>query len=68
KVKRETAYGEIKIEWRVENEQAFLQISVPPNTSATLRIDEMNWQAEHNMERDLGSGDYKFTFCKNILE
>ncbi|HDR8061135.1 TPA: alfa-L-rhamnosidase, partial [Bacillus cereus] len=68
RVKRETAYGEIKVEWRVENEQAFLQIFVPPNTSATLRIDETHWKAEHNIERDLGSGDYKFTFCKNIKE
>ncbi|MED0874650.1 family 78 glycoside hydrolase catalytic domain [Bacillus mobilis] len=66
KVKRETAYGEIKIEWRVEKEQAFLQTSVPPNTRATLRIDETIWQAEHDIERDLESGDYKFTFCKNI--
>jgi alpha-L-rhamnosidase len=68
KVKRETAYGEIKIEWRIEKEQAFLHISVPPNTSATLRIDETNWKAEHDVGRDLGSGDYKFTFCKNILK
>lgn len=68
KVKRETAYGEIKIEWRVENEQVFLQISVPANTSATLQIDETNWKSEHNIERDLGSGDYTFTFCKNILQ
>lgn len=64
RVKRETAYGEIKIEWRVENEQAFLKISVPPNTSTTLRIDETNWKAEHNIEKDVGSGDYKFTFVK----
>ncbi|TKI81878.1 alfa-L-rhamnosidase, partial [Bacillus wiedmannii] len=62
KVKRETAYGEIKIEWRVEKEQAFLHISVPTNTSATLRIDETNWKTEHDVGRDLGSGDYKFTF------
>ncbi|HDR7242911.1 TPA: family 78 glycoside hydrolase catalytic domain [Bacillus mobilis] len=68
KVKREIAYGEIKIEWRVENEQVFLQISVPANTSATLQIDETNWKSEHNIERDLGSGDYTFTFCKNILQ
>jgi len=68
KVKRETAYGEIKIEWRVEKEQAFLYISVPPNTSATLRIDETNWKAEHDVGRHLGSGNYKFTFCKNILK
>ncbi|MFA2603693.1 family 78 glycoside hydrolase catalytic domain [Bacillus cereus] len=68
KVKRETAYGEIKIEWRLEMERASLHVYVPPNTSATLRIDEMNWKAEHNIERDLGSGDYKFTFCKNIKQ
>ncbi|PGW52426.1 alpha-L-rhamnosidase [Bacillus thuringiensis] len=64
KVKRETAYGEIKIEWRVEKEQAFLHVSVPPNANATLRIDDTNWKAEHNLEKDFGSGDYKFTFCK----
>lgn len=64
KVKRETTYGEIKIEWRVEKEQAFLHVSVPPNANATLRIDDTNWKAEHNLEKDFGSGDYKFTFCK----
>ncbi|MBG9713937.1 alpha-L-rhamnosidase [Bacillus cereus] len=64
KVKRETAYGEIKIEGRVEKEQAFLHVSVPPNANATLRIDDTNWKAEHNLEKDFGSGDYKFTFCK----
>lgn len=68
KVKRETAYGEIMIQWCVEKEQAFLHVSVPPNTSATLRMDETSWKSEHNIERDLGSGDYKFTFCKNILK
>lgn len=66
KVRRETAYGEIKIEWRVEDEQAILNVSVPTNTTATLRIGENQWRPLHTLEEKLGSGDYEFRFCKNI--
>ncbi|MGE6588355.1 family 78 glycoside hydrolase catalytic domain [Bacillus mycoides] len=67
-IKRETAYGEIKIDWRVEHEQAILNISVPANTTATLRIQEAEWETRDRVEKELGSGDYEFTFCKKINE
>ncbi|MGE6598093.1 family 78 glycoside hydrolase catalytic domain [Bacillus proteolyticus] len=67
-IKRETAYGEIKIDWRVEHEQAILNVSVPANTTATLRIQEAEWETRDRIEKELGSGDYEFTFCKKINE
>lgn len=65
-IKRETAYGEIKIDWRVEHGQAVLNVDVPTNTSATLRIVEDDWKASDMPEMKLGSGAYEFRFCKNI--
>ncbi|HHL3304661.1 TPA: alpha-L-rhamnosidase C-terminal domain-containing protein, partial [Bacillus cereus] len=65
-IKRETAYGEIKIDWRVEHRQAVLNVDVPTNTSATLRIVEDDWSAIDMPEMKLGSGAYEFRFCKNI--
>ncbi|MCE7036665.1 alpha-L-rhamnosidase [Bacillus cereus] len=66
RVKRETAYGEIKIDWRVEHGQAVLNVDVPTNTSATLRIVEDDWRSSDIPEMKLGSGAYEFRFCKNI--
>lgn len=63
---RETAYGEILIEWRLDNDTAVLKVNVPVNTTATLRIDSRQWIAAEQYEATLGSGMHQLEY-RNIV-
>ena len=62
RVKRETAYGEIAIEWKLEDGMVELTVSIPANTTATLRIDNQLWEPVEDYETTLGSGTYRLQY------
>lgn len=62
RVKRETAYGEIAIAWKLEHDIAELTVSIPANTNATLRIDDQMWKPVESYGTTLGSGTYRLQY------
>jgi len=62
RVKRETAYGEIVIEWKLEDGMVELTVSIPANTTATLRIDNQIWEPVEEYETTLGSGTHRLQY------
>jgi alpha-L-rhamnosidase len=54
KVKQETPYGEASIHWTLANGKATVDVTVPPNTTAEIKLPGL-------MEQEIGSGTYSFT-------
>lgn len=67
RVKRETAYGEIAIGWKLEDGMAELTVSIPANTTATLRIDNQLWEPVEDYEATLGSGTHRLQY-RQVVE
>lgn len=61
-MKQETAYGEIAIEWKLEDGMVELMVSIPANTTATLRIDNQLWEPVEEYEATLGSGTHRLQY------
>ena len=69
-----SSYGEHRIEWRTDGDCVTMSVNVPPNTTATIRLDGAKSVSESDgldftgcdgcMEAEAGSGSYTVKFTR----
>ncbi len=71
KASYESVYGNIKVDWKKENSQFILKVSVPANTTATIilpsnkvKVNQGEFVKLKENKAEIGSGVYEF-ICKN---
>ncbi len=55
----ESPYGEVSCFWAIRNQQLFVEVNIPPNTTATLFLPG---HPQYGQGLDLGSGQYDFNY------
>ena len=69
-----SVYGKERVRWEADGDRITLEVSIPPNTSAALRLDGARevleadgldfYPREGYMEAEAGSGVYRVRFLK----
>ena len=52
-------YGKIAVSWRLEDETLKLEVTIPPNTTATLTLPE-GYRLEEGEKKELEAGNQTF--------
>lgn len=55
-----TNYGEIKVKWKCEHNEISVDVTIPPNTTATIVLPDKDDEIE------VGSGNYHYTYKTDI--
>jgi len=60
KAELESMYGKISSSWKLDNDKFFLEIEIPPNTTAEIFVPDSTDESTFKIHK-IGSGKYKIT-------